>query len=102
MAKRVVFTDQAKAELRAIPQPVAIQILRTLARFLGSQEGNVNRLQGFDPLSTHKTTDWSSVTSARISSKSPESAIPKRFSAKPRARITSNIGDAAARGSREF
>ncbi len=49
MAKRVAFTEQAKAELRAIPQPVAIQILRTLARFLESEEGNVRRLQGVDP-----------------------------------------------------
>ncbi|MFN9457570.1 MAG: type II toxin-antitoxin system RelE family toxin [Acidobacteriota bacterium] len=49
MAKRVAFTDQAKAELRAIPQPIAIQILRTLARFLESEEGNVRRLQGVDP-----------------------------------------------------
>lgn len=49
MAKRVAFTDQAKAELRAIPQPVAIQILRTLARFLASEEGNVKRLQGVEP-----------------------------------------------------
>ncbi|MFN7651344.1 MAG: type II toxin-antitoxin system RelE family toxin [Acidobacteriota bacterium] len=49
MAKRIAFTDQAKAELRAIPQPIAIQILRTLARFLESEEGNVRRLQGVDP-----------------------------------------------------
>ena len=49
MAKRVAFTDQAKAELRAIPQHVAIQILRTLARFLASEEGNVKRLQGVEP-----------------------------------------------------
>jgi len=49
MAKRVAFTDQASAELRAIPQPIAIQILRTLARFLESEEGNVRRLQGVDP-----------------------------------------------------
>jgi mRNA-degrading endonuclease RelE of RelBE toxin-antitoxin system len=49
MAKRVAFTDQAKAELRAIPQPIAIQILRTLARFLASEEGNVKRLQGVEP-----------------------------------------------------
>ena len=45
MAKRVAFTEQANAELRAIPQPIAIQILRTLARFLASEEGNVKRLQ---------------------------------------------------------
>lgn len=49
MAKRVSFTNQAKAELRAIPQPIAIQILRTLARFLESEEGDVRRLQGIDP-----------------------------------------------------
>ena len=49
MAKRVAFTDQAKADIRAIPQPVAIQILRTLARFLESEEGNVKRLQGVEP-----------------------------------------------------
>lgn len=49
MPKRVAFTDQAKTELRAIPQPIAIQILRTLARFLESGEGNVKKLQGIDP-----------------------------------------------------
>lgn len=49
MAKQAAFTDQAKADLRAIPQPIAIQILRTLARFLDSEEGNVKRLQGVDP-----------------------------------------------------
>jgi mRNA-degrading endonuclease RelE of RelBE toxin-antitoxin system len=49
MARGVAFTDQAKADLRAIPQPVAIQILRTLARFLESDEGNVQRLEGVEP-----------------------------------------------------
>ena len=49
MAKGVGFTDQAKADIRAIPQPIAIQILRTLARFLESEEGNVKRLQGVEP-----------------------------------------------------
>ncbi len=49
MAKQVAFTDQAKADLRAIPRPIAIQILRTLARFLDSEEGNVRRLQGVEP-----------------------------------------------------
>jgi mRNA-degrading endonuclease RelE of RelBE toxin-antitoxin system len=49
MGRRVGFTDQAKADLRAIPQPVALQILRTLARFLDSGEGDVKRLQGIEP-----------------------------------------------------
>ena len=49
MAKRVAFTDQAKADLRAIDQQTAIQILKTLARFAHSEEGNVKRLQGVNP-----------------------------------------------------
>jgi mRNA-degrading endonuclease RelE of RelBE toxin-antitoxin system len=49
MPKGIAFTDQAKADLRAIPQPAAIQILRTVARFLESDEGNVKRLQGVEP-----------------------------------------------------
>lgn len=49
MAKRLAFTDQARADLRAIPQPIALQILHTLARFLESEEGNVKRLQGVEP-----------------------------------------------------
>jgi len=49
MAKRIAFTDQAKADLRAIDQPTALQILKTLARFAHSEEGNVKRLQGVDP-----------------------------------------------------
>jgi mRNA-degrading endonuclease RelE of RelBE toxin-antitoxin system len=49
MAKGVAFTDQARADLRAIPQPIALQILRTLARFLESEEGNVKRLEGAEP-----------------------------------------------------
>lgn len=49
MAKGVVFTDQAKSDLRAIPQPIALQILKTVARFLQSEEGNVKRLQDIEP-----------------------------------------------------
>jgi len=49
MAKRVTFTDQAKADIRSIEQPAAIQMPRTLARFLDSEEGNVKRLQGIEP-----------------------------------------------------
>jgi mRNA interferase RelE/StbE len=49
MAKGVLFTEQARADLRTIDQPVALQILKTLARFLASEEGNVKRLQGVNP-----------------------------------------------------
>jgi mRNA-degrading endonuclease RelE of RelBE toxin-antitoxin system len=49
MAKRIAFTGQAKADLRAIDQQTALQILKTLARFARSEEGNVKRLQGVEP-----------------------------------------------------
>jgi mRNA interferase RelE/StbE len=49
MAKGVAFTDQAKADIRALPQPIALQILRTIARFLETQQGDVKRLQGIEP-----------------------------------------------------
>jgi mRNA-degrading endonuclease RelE of RelBE toxin-antitoxin system len=49
MAKGVAFTDQAKADIRALPQPIALQILRTISRFLESEQGDVKRLQGIEP-----------------------------------------------------
>jgi mRNA-degrading endonuclease RelE of RelBE toxin-antitoxin system len=49
MAKGVAFTDQAKADIRALPQPIALQILRTIARFLETEQGDVKRLQGIEP-----------------------------------------------------
>jgi len=34
MAKRIVWTDQAKADISGIEQPIAIQILNTLGRYV--------------------------------------------------------------------
>jgi mRNA-degrading endonuclease RelE of RelBE toxin-antitoxin system len=49
MAKRIVWTEHARADLRAIEQPVAVQILKTLARYVESGEGNTKQLRGVDP-----------------------------------------------------
>jgi mRNA interferase RelE/StbE len=49
VAKRVVFTEQARSDIRAIDQKSALQILKTLARFLESGEGNIKRLEGTNP-----------------------------------------------------
>ena len=46
MAKRVVWTDQAKADIRAIEQSLAIQILKTLGRYVLTGEGATKQLQG--------------------------------------------------------
>jgi len=49
MGKRIVWTAQAKADLRAIEQPIALQILKTLARYVQSGEGNAKQLRGVEP-----------------------------------------------------
>lgn len=49
MAKRIVWTQQARADLRAVEQPIALQILRTLGRFVLTGEGAVKQLQGVSP-----------------------------------------------------
>jgi hypothetical protein len=75
MAKRVAFTDQAKADIRAIPQPIAIQILRTLARFLESDEGSRRCT-----VSVLRTTGSCSAITA-TTSKSPASATAGKLTA---------------------
>jgi mRNA interferase RelE/StbE len=49
MAKRIDWTDQAKADLRAIDQSTAIRILRLVGRYLATGEGDVKRLQDIEP-----------------------------------------------------
>jgi plasmid stabilization system protein ParE len=49
MAKRIVWTDQAKADIRGIEQPIAIQILKTLGRYVLTGEGATKQLLGVTP-----------------------------------------------------
>jgi|HubBroStandDraft_4_1064222.scaffolds.fasta_scaffold246827_3 mRNA-degrading endonuclease RelE of RelBE toxin-antitoxin system len=49
MAKKIVWTDQARAEVRAIDRDTAIDLLHRLARFLAAEEGDVTRLTDIDP-----------------------------------------------------
>jgi len=49
MAKKIVWTDQAKADVRAIDRETALDLLHRLARYLATEEGNVKRLQDTDP-----------------------------------------------------
>lgn len=49
MAKRIVWTERARSDLRGIDQPVALQILKTLARYAFTGEGNVKQLRGMQP-----------------------------------------------------
>jgi len=49
MAKHVVWTAQAKADIRAIERPTALQVLKTLARYANTGQGNTRQLQGVEP-----------------------------------------------------
>ena len=49
MAKRIVWTQQATADVRGIERPIALQILKTLARYARSGEGNTKQLRNIEP-----------------------------------------------------
>jgi mRNA-degrading endonuclease RelE of RelBE toxin-antitoxin system len=49
MPKKIAWTGQAKADVRAIDQLTAMQILHVLARFTMTEEGDVKRLRDIDP-----------------------------------------------------
>jgi len=49
MAKRIVWTEQAKSDIRGIEQPLATQILKTLGRCVLTGEGATKQLKGVSP-----------------------------------------------------
>ena len=49
MAKRIVWTNQAKTDVRGIEQSIALQILKTLARYAQTGEGNTKQLRDIEP-----------------------------------------------------
>jgi hypothetical protein len=49
MGKRIVWTGLARADLRAVEQPIAMQILRTLSRYVLTGEGATKQLKGVSP-----------------------------------------------------
>jgi hypothetical protein len=49
MAKLIVWTDQARADMRGIEQPIALQILKTLGRYTLTGQGATKQLKGIEP-----------------------------------------------------
>jgi plasmid stabilization system protein ParE len=49
MAKGVVWTEKAKADIRGIERPIALQILKTLARYAQTGEGDTKQLRDIEP-----------------------------------------------------
>jgi mRNA-degrading endonuclease RelE of RelBE toxin-antitoxin system len=46
--KRIVFSEQAKADIRAVPRTIAMNILTAIHRFAETGAGRVKTLQGED------------------------------------------------------
>jgi mRNA-degrading endonuclease RelE of RelBE toxin-antitoxin system len=49
MGKKIAWTDQAKADLRAINQATALRLLHIMARYLATGVGDVKHLQDVEP-----------------------------------------------------
>jgi mRNA-degrading endonuclease RelE of RelBE toxin-antitoxin system len=49
VAKKLIWTTLARADVRAIDRETAIRLLESLARFLINEEGDVSRLTDIDP-----------------------------------------------------
>ena len=47
--KQIRFSEEAKTDIRAIPQPVAMNILVAIHRLAETGSGRVKKLQGIDP-----------------------------------------------------
>lgn len=83
--KRIVWTAAAKADVRSLSKPTAMQILTALHRFAESGVGNVKSLQGREELGfvSETTGCFLSVPSA-IASKSAVFIIEARPTAERR------------------
>lgn len=49
MAKRALWTAEARADLRSIDRETAMRLLKSLARYLATESGDMKQLKGFDP-----------------------------------------------------
>jgi mRNA-degrading endonuclease RelE of RelBE toxin-antitoxin system len=49
MAFRVLWSPEARTDIRAIDRESALRLLKALSRFLQTENGSVKQLTGFDP-----------------------------------------------------
>ena len=50
MKRKIVWSDEARADVNAIDRETAIGILRSLARYNETNAGDVKQLAGYDPV----------------------------------------------------
>ena len=71
MAKRVIWSTEARADIRAIDRDTALRLLKALGRFLKTDAGNVKQLEGFNPpLFRLRMGDWRLITVGRAMTRS--------------------------------
>jgi mRNA-degrading endonuclease RelE of RelBE toxin-antitoxin system len=59
VAKRVIWSTEARADIRAIDRDTALRLLKALDRFLKTGVGSVKQLEGFDPpLLRYRVGSW--------------------------------------------
>jgi hypothetical protein len=49
MPKKIIWSERARAQLRAIDQSTALRILHAVARAVFTGEGDIKRLKGIEP-----------------------------------------------------
>jgi mRNA-degrading endonuclease RelE of RelBE toxin-antitoxin system len=73
--KKLVFTDQAKADLAGLDRATRLRIAAALQRLVQNNAGNVKKLQGIDPPEYRlRTGDWR----VRLSYPEPETVRVNR------------------------
>jgi mRNA-degrading endonuclease RelE of RelBE toxin-antitoxin system len=59
MAKSVIWSVEARADVRAIDGEIALRLLKSLDRFLSTNSGDVKQLEGYKPaLFRLRVGDW--------------------------------------------
>jgi hypothetical protein len=85
MGKKIIWSREAKADVRAIDQQSAMRVLHGLGRFLDCATGDVKRLQGIDP--PEFDYEWAIIAFA-----STITAVQSKFSPSSIARTRTNNG----------
>jgi len=57
MAERILWSTEARADIRAIERDAALRLLKALDRFVKTGAGNAKQIQGFDP-PLFRVGDW--------------------------------------------
>lgn len=50
MGQQIIWSDEARADVRAIEKETALRILLALARYVETGAGDIKQLSGYDPI----------------------------------------------------